>query len=241
MCASICAGTKKEGGAFDGVAPDATVLSCKTHFYDSELAAIYDVLTDLARSGEHTVIATNSFGTQSGDPPLAPPDSEFIDALDEAIEAGVKVFFSAGNYHHLANGDPDADHPNTIWLHKSRADLMTVGACKPDGKMWFYSSRGPGQHFGLDGMNEKPDVVAPTPPDGCVVYGSEVRSLKDGWGTSGCCPQVAGLAALLLSARPALSREQLFDAIRDSARPLGNGRRAEGHGVIDCHGALQKL
>lgn len=240
MCASIAAGSAAGGGAFDGVAPDATIMSCKTHFYDTELAAIYDVLSDLARDG-NVVVATNSFGLKTGTPPPVPQDSEFAEALDEAVGAGVYVCFSAGNYHQLAGGGPNDDRPNSIWLHKSRADVLSVGACKPDNAMWFYSSRGPGQFFNGPNTNEKPDVVAPTPPNGRVLFGGQVVSLPDGWGTSGCCPQVAGVAALLLSARPGTPRVTLFDAIRASARPLGNARRSEGAGMVDGLGALGRI
>ena len=47
MCACIAAGTKQYGGVFNGIAPDAGVIPCRTHFYDSELAIIYDYLRDV--------------------------------------------------------------------------------------------------------------------------------------------------------------------------------------------------
>ena len=59
MCACIAAGTRADGGAFNGVAPDAGLIACKTRFYDSELAAIYDYLTDLAEAGK-TIVATGA-------------------------------------------------------------------------------------------------------------------------------------------------------------------------------------
>jgi len=241
MCASIAAGSKDADGVFSGVAPGATIMACKTRFYDSELTAIYDQLADLAQDENNIVIATNSFGLKTGTAPPPPADADFPQALDDAIAAGVFVFFSAGNYHELAGGAASGHTPNSIWLHKSRADVMTVAAGMPDGSMWYYSSRGPGQLHGQANTNEKPDVMAPTPPNGRVVYGGQVLSLKDGWGTSGCCPQVAGLAALLLEKRPNLTRTQLFDAIRQAAQPRGNHRRSEGHGMIDCRAAFDAI
>ncbi|KGB54763.1 Peptidase S8 and S53, subtilisin, kexin, sedolisin precursor [Sphingopyxis sp. LC81] len=245
MCAAIAAGTRSQGGEFDGVAPDAMIMSCRTHFYDTELAAIYDELTSLAREGA-TVIASNSFGVQSGSPPPVPADSDFIPALDDAIAAGVIVCFSAGNYHHLAGGTPDGHEPNSIWLHKGRSDLLTVGAAKPDGSMWYYSSRGPGQFPGQPLTSPKPDLVGITPPFGRVVYGSNVSVLKDGWGTSGCCPQAAGLIALLQSKRhaedePPLSRDQLFDVIRKSSVSLGHHGHSQGAGRLDCEAAVNRI
>ena len=151
------------------------------------------------------------------------------------------MFFSAGNNHERAGGAPDECVPNSVWLHKSRSDIMAVATCRLDGSMWYYSSRGPGQFHGEPGTNRKPDVTAPTPKNGRVVYGSMIRSLANGWGTSGACPQAAGLAALMLSARPYLTQQQVFAKIRHSAQSLGHSETCEGAGMIDCAAALQRI
>lgn len=238
MCACIAAATRSDGGSYDGVAPDATIMSCKTSFFDTELGAIYDVLAALAGEGRR-VVASNSFGRRVGAPPPPPQNSDFIPALGDALAAGVLVVFSAGNNHQLANGAPSACDPNSIWLHKSRADVLAVATCDLEEDMWYYSSRGPGQHFGDPGTNEKPDLTAPTPRNGRILYGAGEKVLSNGWGTSGACPQVAGLAALLLGADPGLSRQQIFAAITSGARPLNHGRFCEGSGMMDAAAALR--
>jgi serine protease AprX len=53
MCACIAAATSAHGGKYDGVAPDAKIMSCKTRFFDSELAAISDTLTDRVKKGRN--------------------------------------------------------------------------------------------------------------------------------------------------------------------------------------------
>ena len=103
-------------------------------------------------------------------------------ALDDAVAAGVVVVFSAGNYHALAGGQPTACSPNSIWLYKSRADILAVGTCRLDKTMWDYSSRGPSQHFGSPNTSAKPDVVAPTPRNGRILYGTGESVLANGWG-----------------------------------------------------------
>ena len=83
-----------------------------------------------------------------------------------------------------------------------------------------------------------PDVVAPTPRNGRVAYGHGDRTLLRGWGTSGACPQVAGLAALILALDHTLSPANLRDRIRNTANSLGLGVTCQGKGLIDCAAAF---
>ena len=243
MCACIALATKAKGGVYNGVAPDASLISCKTSFFDTELTAIYDYLTDLATKKGMNIITTNSYGWSSNQPPPDDSNSDFIPALNDAIAAGIKVVFAAGNDHQKVGGKPNSCSPNSIWLsYKSRADVLVVANCTMDLKMWFNSSRGPGQYFGKPNTNRKPDVTAPTPSNGYVVFGDEVIS-EMMWGTSGAGPQVAGLAALLLARKPDLSRDQLFKAIRESAGPLASklALTCAGSGLINCKKAVDSI
>ena len=239
MCACIAAGTKRYGGAFNGIAPEASIIACRTNLYDSELTSAFDYLSDLKQETGLTIVATNSYGPKTGTAPPPPSDSKFSDAVNDAIANGVHVLFSAGNNHKLAGGGPNDCRPNSIWSrHKSRDDLLTVATCGLNAEMWFYSSRGPGQYFGSPNTNRKPDIAAPTPQNGRVVYGNGIRVLKHGWGTSGACPQAAGLAALLLDKNPSLSQASLFNAIRGGSRSIGYAHDCQGHGMIDCMASL---
>jgi len=249
MCATIAAAG---GGGFRGVAPGADLIACKTWFYNSELADIYDALTDRARAGE-VIVASNSFGIPEGDPPDLSDDYDvFHGALVDAIDAGVRVVFSAGNYHDLAGGTADSCGPNSVWQEKGRADVLTVATCDLEKAMWDYSSRGPGQFYSVapdnrpdpfrdeHGVGRKPDVTAPTPRNGRILFGDEVVVMPDGWGTSGAAPQVAGLLALLLSRCPDLRRDELFDVVRSTARDLKVAYECQGAGMIDCREALDE-
>lgn len=237
MCAVIAAGSRSAGGRFSGVAPEAGLIACRTRFFDSELAAIYDHLVALVRaSPELRLVVTNSFGRRFGHP--APSSGcDFPAALAEALTLDMAVLFSAGNNHELAGGRPEHCHPGTIWHHKLRDEVFTVGACDLDGGIWSYSSRGPWARPG----SSKPDLVAPVPAQGLVAFGEEDRRFPDGWGTSGACPQAAGLAALLWTADPGLSAAALFAHMRAAALDLGRAPACQGRGRLDCLATLQNL
>jgi chitosanase len=241
MCAAVAAGQGGMGTAREGIAPEARILPCRTTtFYDSDIVRFYDALIQRAQDGE-IVVATNSFGLKTAsEPPLI--DRDLIDVLMKADEAGVHIFFSAGNNHELTGAAHHACAPNTIWLHKSYDCLLTVGTCDLGQNIWSYSSRGPGQFFGEARTKSMPDVMAPTPRNGRVAFGENDRTLTTGWGTSGACPQAAGLAALMLSLDPGLRPAELRDLIRDTARNIpGLGSTCQGNGVIDCEAALNRL
>jgi serine protease AprX len=62
------------------------------------------------------------------------------------------------------------------------------------------------------------------------------------WGTSGACPQVAGLAALLISRDPDLTPDDIREVVRSTARRLpGKPQNCVGAGIIDCAGAIQSI
>jgi serine protease AprX len=169
-------------------------------------------------------------------------DRDLIDVLMKAEAAGIHIFFSAGNNHEETGAAHDACTPNSIWLHKSYDCLATVGTCDLDGTMWSYSSRGPGQFFGEARTRPMPDLVAPTPRNGRIVFGTGDRTLTRGWGTSGASPQVAGLAALILALEPRLRPDEVRELIRSTTKSFGGvGGTCQGKGMVDCEAAVNRV
>jgi subtilisin family serine protease len=73
------------------------------------------------------------------------------------------------------------------------------------------------------------------------------RYTNDFDGTSAATPLVAGVAALLLSAQPGLTRDQLKDILRNSADKIGSDHDATtghsnkfGYGRVNAEAALSK-
>lgn len=243
MCATIASATADAGGRFNGVAPDATLLSARSTLWATDIYKIYEELILYRRSGviEGPVVVSNSYGLYRCSPPnVLPPDHPYLDIVLQAIGEGIVVVFAAGNNHYdvLCNHDPGECSPTTIWGVNSHDLVLSVGTVNRDNSNrdastpHANSSRGPGQWAE---RYPKPDCVAPT--YGEVVWGCNYQ-VMDWWGTSGACPQVAGLAALILSKNPTLRPADVADIIRNTCTRLDAPSNCVGAGLIDCENAV---
>lgn len=145
-------------------------------------------------------------------------------AADIAVSRGVVVVNSAGN------------EGNGAWRYViAPADgdsVIAVGAVDGNGVLASFSSRGPT----ADGRI-KPDVVAM----GVGVYMAgpvHATDFRLGSGTSFSCPLVAGVAALLLAARPYLTPAEVAEALRETADRAQSPGNDYGWGLIDAWAAL---
>lgn len=243
MCAVIAAGSDAEGGRYCGVAPDARVVSARTMFHSRDIVEIYDAIITMKISGQLSgpIVINNSYGVYACEPTVALPEKHpYLEVVRRAVAIGIPVIFAAGNNHYdvKCHHDPGADRPNTIWGANSDDAVLSVGTVnrresnRDANTPHANSSRGPGQWAR---NHPKPDCVAPT--YGETVWGNTYRAM-DWWGTSGAAPQAAGLAALLLSARPSLHPQDVYDIICTSSRRIDGGPNCVGSGIIDCKAAL---
>ena len=246
MCATIAGGTKKRGGKYNGIAPDSDIISVRSDLSSTDLYTIFEELIEAKVSGviSGPLVISNSYGLYTCSAPIGlPEDHPYLQIVLDAIQEGIFVVFAAGNNHYdeLCNNNPADCHPNTIWGVNSHDQVMSIGTVsetetnQSSSTPHANSSRGPGQ-WAANLL--KPDCVAPT--YGEVVWGCGYRSM-DWWGTSGACPQVAGLGALLLSIDPNLSPSDVAKIIRNSCRPLTGAANCVGAGIIDCEAALKSL
>ncbi len=140
------------------------------------------------------------------------------DALDYAVGRGVLPIAAAAN------------EDSAIPMYPAAYDIvMSVGAV--DGgnfKSWF-------SNFGT-----WVDVAAPG--EGLLSTGADGGYTGFG-GTSGACPHVAGVAALLIGAKPTASAGEVRAAIEDTARPLVQAPYGEWttYGLVDAEAALNAL
>jgi subtilisin family serine protease len=245
MCAAIACGTAERGGRYNGVAPAATLLSARSTLRSTDLYLIYQHLLREYRKGSFTggLVVSNSYALYTCQAPDFPEGHPYLDLIRLCVQAGMAFVFAAGNNHGsgLCGFPAEDDGPNTIWTVNSIDEVITVGTVdwnesnRAPGGEHSNSSRGPGQ---WSRRADKPDVVAPT--YGEVAWGGGYRSME-WWGTSGACPQVAGLAALLLAVDRTLTPELLRTTLRRTARVLEAPASCVGAGILDCEAAIASL
>jgi serine protease AprX len=226
-----------------GAAPGADLISLKVASWSgatdtsSVIAALRWVVTNKDRYNIRVV--NLSFGTDARQTYRSDPLDR---AVERVWEAGVVVVVSAGNQGPLAGSiTKPGDDPR----------ILTVGAFDDantldtdDDRVAAFSSRGPTQ----DGV-AKPDIVAPgvsivstRAPDSVVDVFSPTARLDDdyfkGTGTSQSAAIVAGVAALVIQANPALRPDQVKGILLDTASDNLVGRAGAGHGTVNARRAV---
>jgi subtilisin family serine protease len=229
---------------FDGVAPGAQVIALKIAndargglSTTGSMIRAMEYAAQVAAERRLPLVLNMSFGVGNMEPGAAVMDS-LVDAFLLA-HPGVVFAISAGN---------EGPGIETVGFPGSARYALTAGATYPAAfapvqfgtaspdVMGWWSSRG--------GETDKPDIVTPGLAYSTVPAwntGDEVKG-----GTSMAAPQAAGVAALLLSAMRAESRQvtaaQVIAALRATARHLlGESETDEGYGVPRTEAAYQWL
>ncbi|MDE0200263.1 MAG: S8 family serine peptidase [Caldilineaceae bacterium] len=140
-------------------------------------------------------------------------------AINYAANEGALIFSASGNLY---------EQGNPVTYPAALDNVIAVGATdKNDAHAWF-SSAGTFVDVAAPGVG----IYSPFPPTH-----EEYRSVN---GTSLATPHVVGLAALVLSAAPGLSSEEVEEVIQQSAVDLGDASKDDkfGHGRIDASAAM---
>ncbi len=154
-------------------------------------------------------------------------DQTFWSFIDNCEAAGVIVLFSAGN-----EGSSGLRRPGDRALDDFRN--MAVAATDPynGNSIASFSSRGPTYCTSSGASAIKPDIAAP----GVSTRSSVPGGYSSYDGTSMASPHVNGVMALMISANPDLSGEQVKQIIYDTATDMGSSGKDNdfGYGLIDA-------
>ncbi len=168
------------------------------------------------------------------------PSNDIASAINDARKYGrngkgcVVIGASGNGYPKVAN----AGFPSNI------DGVITVGAIDDRGVIRGYSQRGAAM-----------DLVAPSgesgPGNGNIyttdrpgTLGCESGNYTGRFGgTSAACPQVAGVAALMLSVNPALTETQVRTILQNTAKDLGTPGfdYTYGYGLVDAYAAVSAV
>jgi serine protease AprX len=222
--AGILAGSgAASGGRYRGVAPEASLYIAKVLDADGN-GLMSDVMAGIEWAVEQRVRVINlSLG---GAGPCDGSDA-LSETCDVAVEAGYVVCVAAGN------AGPGA---RTVGPPGCGRLLITVGASTDGDELADFSGRGPT----IDGRT-KPDLLFPGMGIvSCRARDTSIGRVIDDYyletsGTSMATPHAAGVAALLLGAKPDLSPAQIKDALMKTAVSLGLDGNAQGSGRADAY------
>ena len=235
VCGTI-AGGKTSDGVSIGVAPAANLLVAGVLVGNATLDTLIEGMSWAVEGGAD--IISMSLGFDYYEPKFA----ELFKVLIEQF--GVLPVAAIGNENYGNSSSPG-----------NSADALSVGAAEKvsGGKLdvAFFSSGAslvfPGE--GLGSLVTKPDVVAP----GVRVYSSIPPAKRHNGvyeyayfdGTSMATPHVAGVAALLMAARPTAPVSEVMKVLKETSKhPGGKDLRPDnrwGYGMIRPSEALKAL
>lgn len=198
-----------------GMAPEAKLYDCRIAGSDSisNALAVFQWAINQHRTDGTPHILSNSWGIyqKSWDEFYAiNPDHPFTRKVVEAINEGIIMLFAAGNCggtcpSERCGGDKGAG--KSIWGANGHPLVMTVGAVNKDEQFVGYSSQGPA-------------ALDPNKPDFCSVTHFRGYTHSDN-GTSAACPIAAGVAALLVQAKPSITQEEMKNILKQTAKNIG--------------------
>lgn len=244
-CAGIIGAEMDNNEGIAGIAPGCMIMPIKIpitgNIYDTQIYA--DAITFAVDNG--AMIISNSWGFDTDMSNVFP---EIVEAIQDAVDQGVVVVFSAGNTgYHQAFGD---NGYVTFPANAEISGLITVGASDRDDLVADYSP-----------IDTEVEITAPSHTGYDLWFPGEAQNIwtldipgnagynpwyqnsslylpangevRPSWGvnnlsytarmggTSAAAPQVAGTVALMLSVNPCLSLEQILDILFNTAEKVG--------------------
>ncbi|MDX1913099.1 MAG: S8 family serine peptidase [Saprospiraceae bacterium] len=249
-CAGLaCAAGLKDGAS--GTAPEANLMPIRLR---SGLGSMAEANAFVWAADHGADVISCSWGPADGDwwtpdDPLhfrvtALPDSTRL-AMDYALTKGREgrgcvILFAAGN------GNESVDNDG----YCSYKAVISVAACNDTGKRSVYSDFGkaiwvsfPSGDFGHEDFKHPAPISSGLrTTDRLAKPGYAEGDYTDSFGgTSGACPGMAGVVALMLAANPEMTPKKVKQIIRNSCQridPKGGKYDARGHSIYYGYGRI---
>ncbi|MFO0606096.1 MAG: S8 family serine peptidase [Polyangiales bacterium] len=232
-CAGLVAAATDNATGVAGVCPECTVRCVRLL---AERGRPVPISADVAAMNFALDVGASVVSNSWGFSEAIPVPGAFAAAMEELFDngrggRGTLVVFAAGNDNREVTEDE---------LFGVRG-VVTVGALNNFDEVAQFSNYG-----------APLDLTAPTGTLTTDLTGARGESPDDYTatfgGTSSACPIVSGVAALMFSARPTSTAQEVLDALNTSTRPAPFAQPddagfdpAYGHGVVDPAAALRRL
>jgi len=247
----IAAGDGTDNPELIGVAPGASLVGYSTGeilFIFTAVASFDDILA--TREQYNIRVVNNSWGSSYS---VFDPDAPINVASKALHDAGIIVVFSAGNSAEEMTTNPYSMAPWVIsagsaTVAKEKSGFSSSGLMFDNSQAASLDENGH-VHFDGDGLGlSHPDVSSPgsnilsagTPTGVTATPGTPPGGSATLSGTSMAAPHIAGLAAVLLQANPALTPDQVRQVMQVSSVPMRDQSAfwRSGYGFVDARRAL---
>ncbi len=233
QCAGIIAATTNNALGITGIAQCSQIIPINIFNGGEDIPELVEAI-DFAWDEGQADVLNNSWG-------FINQGAQF-DAIIQAITRartqgrgglGSVVVFASGNQNQQFSGVTFPANVNGV---------VTVGAINKNGGIWNYSSRGAQMDLVAPSgnVNNTGDIrTTDRMGNNGLVAGNYVTTFG---GTSAACPQVSGVAALMLSVNQSLTEAQIVNILRNTATDMGGAGfdNTFGFGRLNAQAAIQQ-
>jgi hypothetical protein len=216
-----------------GVAPACPVMPFNS-FDDNALhddAGVEEAIILAQRYGAR--VSNNSVGISEPNVP-GTPANQFV---AKVTPAAFRQSQANGMIHFASSGNGG----NGVGYPGNEPYMYTVGATYETGAIADYSTYGKGLAFCAPGDNLLIPTLRPVSNSASTWYYGAVSAIGNDSGTSFSSPIAAGIAALVISANPALNTDDVFQIMRATAHGYGTPwDQNHGFGRLDAGAAVER-